>query len=272
MKTERGRKKQKSNVQPILPQETTRSDLPLVEYYAIHIHDRCKIELLLQILPSMSAKMSHLKRVENGRILIQPTEVMLSQELVEKLQTVISNVCIIKVNVPLRKPITRQQFLWTKQYWPTAFHCNKQNEALLDGTFFSIQEQLKIDHFYWESKKVGNGRSGCIFVDPNGNVVAKSGARNTPLGHAVMTAISDLCNYHRIENSNVSQYLGTGYDVYLTDEPCAMCAMALVHFRVRRVFYGKRTLSGGVYESSWRIQEEKSLNHHYTVFRIDKLS
>lgn len=50
-----------------------------------------------------------------------------------------------------------------------------------------------------------------------------------------------------------------------------MCAMALVHFRVGRVFYGKRTPLSGVYESRWRIQEEKSLNHHYAVFRIDEL-
>lgn len=51
-----------------------------------------------------------------------------------------------------------------------------------------------------------------------------------------------------------------------------MCAMALVHFRVGRVFYGKRTPLSGVYESCWRIQEEKSLNHHYKVFRIDELA
>lgn len=69
---------------------------------------------------------------------------------------------------------------------------------------------------------------------------------------------------------DVLEYLGTGFDVYLTDEPCAMCAMALVHFRVGRVFYGKRAPSNGVYESCWRIQEEKSLNHHYSVFRIDE--
>lgn len=56
----------------------------------------------------------------------------------------------------------------------------------------------------------------------------------------------------------------------MTDEPCAMCAMALIHFRVGRVFYGKRSASCGAYESAWRIQEEKSLNHHYAVFRIDE--
>lgn len=46
-----------------------------------------------------------------------------------------------------------------------------------------------------------NSGSGCVIVDGKGKIVAKSGNRNIPLGHAVMAAISDLCERHRTKQS-----------------------------------------------------------------------
>lgn len=63
-------------------------------------------------------------------------------------------------------------------------------------------------------------------------------------------------------------YLCTGYDIYLVWEPCAMCAMALVHQRVKRIFYGFPNPTAGALGSVHRLQGEKSLNHHYAVFKV----
>ncbi|XP_048135291.1 tRNA-specific adenosine deaminase TAD3 isoform X3 [Rhodamnia argentea] len=63
-------------------------------------------------------------------------------------------------------------------------------------------------------------------------------------------------------------YLCTGNDIYLVWEPCTMCAMALVHQRIRRVFYAFPNPSAGALGSVHRLQGEKSLNHHYAVFRV----
>ncbi|KAI9200316.1 hypothetical protein LWI28_005849 [Acer negundo] len=63
-------------------------------------------------------------------------------------------------------------------------------------------------------------------------------------------------------------YLCTGYDIYLVWEPCAMCAMALVHQRIRRIFYAFLNPHAGALGSVHRLQGEKSLNHHYAVFRV----
>ncbi|GAV59831.1 dCMP_cyt_deam_1 domain-containing protein, partial [Cephalotus follicularis] len=63
-------------------------------------------------------------------------------------------------------------------------------------------------------------------------------------------------------------YLCTGYDVYLVWEPCTMCAMALVHQRIRRIFYAFPNPNAGGLGSVHRLQGEKSLNHHYAVFRV----
>ncbi|XP_071731025.1 tRNA-specific adenosine deaminase TAD3-like [Rutidosis leptorrhynchoides] len=63
-------------------------------------------------------------------------------------------------------------------------------------------------------------------------------------------------------------YLCTGYDIYLIWEPCAMCAMALVHQRVKRIFYAFPNPNAGALGSVYRLQGEKSLNHHYAVFQV----
>lgn len=63
-------------------------------------------------------------------------------------------------------------------------------------------------------------------------------------------------------------YLCTGFDAYVTREPCAMCAMALVHQRVRRVFFGVPNTFRGALGSKYRLQGVRNLNHHYTVFQV----
>lgn len=62
-------------------------------------------------------------------------------------------------------------------------------------------------------------------------------------------------------------HLCAGVDLYVTLEPCAMCAMALVHSRVRRLIYALPAPEGGALGSRYRLHAEKSLNHHFCVLR-----
>lgn len=64
-------------------------------------------------------------------------------------------------------------------------------------------------------------------------------------------------------------YLCTGLDLYITREPCSMCAMALVHSRIRRVVYGTPSPVFGALGSALRVHGEPTLNHHYRVWKVD---
>ena len=55
--------------------------------------------------------------------------------------------------------------------------------------------------------------------------------------------------------------------MYVTVEPCAMCAMALVHSRVRRVIYALPAAGGGAIGSRYMLHTERSVNHHFSVVR-----
>lgn len=64
-------------------------------------------------------------------------------------------------------------------------------------------------------------------------------------------------------------YLCTGYDVYLTHEPCTFCAMALTHSRVSRVFYLFDNLENGALRSRMKLHTVKDLNHRFEAYKCD---
>ncbi|KAL7735616.1 hypothetical protein ACLKA6_002506 [Drosophila palustris] len=67
--------------------------------------------------------------------------------------------------------------------------------------------------------------------------------------------------------SKYGPYLCTGYDIYLLREPCLMCAMALVHSRVKRIFFLEQSENGAL-TTSFQLHSVKELNHHYEVFQF----
>lgn len=63
-------------------------------------------------------------------------------------------------------------------------------------------------------------------------------------------------------------YLCTGYSIYLLNEPCLMCSMALIHSRVKRVFYHHQQRQRGGLGSMTKLHTNKNLNHRYEAFHV----
>ena len=85
---------------------------------------------------------------------------------------------------------------------------------------------------------------GAVIVSASGAVIARAGNRTRelrdPTAHAEMLAIRAACEA-------LGQERLAGHDLYVTLEPCAMCAMAISHARLRRLYYGASDpKSGGV--------------------------
>ena len=83
---------------------------------------------------------------------------------------------------------------------------------------------------------------GAVLIDENGNIAAQNSNRtrelNDPSAHAEMLVIREAC-----EKSGAQRI--PGYTLYVTLEPCAMCAAAISFARIDRVVFGASDAKGG---------------------------
>jgi tRNA(adenine34) deaminase len=102
---------------------------------------------------------------------------------------------------------------------------------------------------------------GCLVVH-NGHVVGRAhNQRETlqdPTAHAEMIAITQAAEA-------LSSWRLSGCTLYVTLEPCIMCAGAIVLARIDRVVYGATDPKAGAVESVFRVLSEQRLNHRPEV-------
>ncbi|XP_021060648.1 probable inactive tRNA-specific adenosine deaminase-like protein 3 [Mus pahari] len=210
------------------------------------------------------------------------------------------------VPVPARPPLTRSQFEEARAHWPTSFHEDKQVTSALAGQLFSAQARAAMQSHMERAVCVAQRAAaqglravGAVVVDPASDRVLATGhdcsSVASPLLHAVMVCIDlvaqgqgrgscDLrhhpaCSFTQATATQGSRagsvrkldedglpYVCTGYDLYVTREPCVMCAMALVHARIQRVFYGAPSPDGAL-GTRFRVHARPDLNHRFQVFR-----
>jgi len=99
-------------------------------------------------------------------------------------------------------------------------------------------------------------------VVQHGRVVARAHNRpirlHDPSAHAEILAL-------RKAGRRLGNYRLEGCDVYVTIEPCAMCAGAMVQARVRRLVFGARDQKAGACGSALRVLNHRKLNHQVEV-------
>ena len=104
---------------------------------------------------------------------------------------------------------------------------------------------------------------GAVIVDGQGEVVALAGnetkAKCDPTGHAEILALRRACTFLKTERL-------PGFDLYVTLEPCAMCAAAISFARIGRLYFGAADPKGGAVESGVRFFESPSCHHAPEVY------
>jgi tRNA(adenine34) deaminase len=96
----------------------------------------------------------------------------------------------------------------------------------------------------------------------DGAIIGRGGnapiAANDPTAHAEIAALREAARA-------LGNYRLPECDLYVTIEPCAMCAGAILHARIRRLVFGARDPKTGACGSVVDLFAERRLNHHTTV-------
>ena len=102
---------------------------------------------------------------------------------------------------------------------------------------------------------------GCVIVKDD-NVIAKAHNQrentNNPLGHAETLAIKKA-------SAVLNDWQLVGCDLYVTIEPCIMCAGAIIQSRINKVVYGATDLKGGAFGGSINVLDANNINHRPEV-------
>lgn len=114
-----------------------------------------------------------------------------------------------------------------------------------------------------EAGQKGDTPVGAVLVDgTSGAVIAVAGNRverdGDPTAHAEMLAI-------RAGAAALGVKRLTGCDLYVTLEPCAMCAQAIAFARIRRLYYGAFDPKGGGIDHGARVFQQPTCNHRPEV-------
>ena len=112
------------------------------------------------------------------------------------------------------------------------------------------------------AQQAGEVPIGCVIVR-DGTVVARAGNRTLtdrdPTAHAEMLAIRQAAAALGSERL-------VDCDLYVTLEPCAMCAAALSFARIRRLYYGAADPKGGAVENGVRFFVSPTCHHRPEVY------
>ena len=121
-----------------------------------------------------------------------------------------------------------------------------------------MEEALRAAHRALEAGEVPVG----AVVVCNGRIMGEGWNRNLtdcdPTAHAEMVALREA-------SKNLGNHRLSDCEMFVTIEPCAMCAGALVHARLRRLVYGADDPKAGAVRSVLEVLNHPKLNHRMEV-------
>jgi tRNA(adenine34) deaminase len=109
-----------------------------------------------------------------------------------------------------------------------------------------------------QARDLGEVPIGAVIVSAGGKVLARAGNRaltlHDPTAHAELLAIRAAC-------ASLGSERLVDCDIYVTLEPCAMCAAAISFARIRRLYFGAADPKGGAVEHGPRFFQQPTCHH-----------
>lgn len=112
-----------------------------------------------------------------------------------------------------------------------------------------------------EAATLGEAPVGAVIMEGDIILAAERNrmkALNDPTAHAEMLAIRTALDKRGSGRLD-------GCDLYVTLEPCAMCAGAIAHVRLRRVYFGAEDVKAGAVENGVRLFDQPTCHHRPEV-------
>ncbi len=111
----------------------------------------------------------------------------------------------------------------------------------------------------------GEAPVGCVIVDGAGEVIGEGA--NAPISSHDPTAHAEIVALRRAALALGNYRLKPGLTLYVTLEPCAMCASAISHARIARLVYGASDPKGGGVAHGSRVFEQPTCHWKPAVLR-----
>lgn len=128
----------------------------------------------------------------------------------------------------------------------------------------SLSDELWMEEALREAQRalaLGEVPVGAVVVH-DGRVIARGSNQpittNDPTAHAEILALREA-------GKTMDNYRLLDCDLYVTVEPCAMCAGAITHARIRRLIYGAEDPKAGAVHSMLQVLNHPKLNHQVEV-------
>ncbi len=103
---------------------------------------------------------------------------------------------------------------------------------------------------------------GAVLIKEDGEIMSRAHnmkeSSHDPTAHAELLTIKDLCE-------KIGDWRLHEFTLYVTKEPCVMCAGAILNSRIKRLIYGCNDLKGGAVDSLFHLLNDKRLNHQVEV-------
>ena len=128
------------------------------------------------------------------------------------------------------------------------------------------KERLEIDEFFMRhalqlaarAEALGEIPVGAVLVDEQGEIVGEgwnlSISQSDPTAHAEIVAL-------RAAGQKIQNYRLLNCTLYVTLEPCTMCAGAILHSRIKRLVFGANDYKTGAVGSRFHFFDDYKMNH-----------